>query len=112
MVDDAYLVAKLNMQGAEGVVIKNGIFYSCKSTPNFLHIPKGVVALNSGCLSGQDNLISVTLPDTLNNIGFACFANCPILKQIRCRENCRVFESNIKYGNNGEVIYVSSIREK
>ena len=53
--NDAYLVAKLNVQGCAGVVIKDGVLYSCDTTPEFLFIPKGVCILYKGCLSGQDN---------------------------------------------------------
>lgn len=73
--NDAYLVAKLNVQGCSGVVIKDGVLYSCDTTPEFLIIPKGVCSLYKGCLSGQDNLIEVTLPDTIQNIGLSCFAD-------------------------------------
>ena len=97
--NDAYLVAKLNVQGCSGVVIKDGVLYSCDTTPEFLIIPKGVC-------SGQDNLIEVTLPDTIQNIGLSCFANCPNLLKIRCKGDLAKFDTLLKSGNKGVVVNV------
>ena len=104
--NDAYLVAKLNVQGCSGVVIKDGVLYSCDTTPEFLIIPKGVLGLYKGCLSGQDNLIEVTLPDTIQNIGLSCFANCPNLLKIRCKGDLAKFDTLLKSGNKGVVVNV------
>lgn len=104
--NDAYLVAKLNVQGCLGVVIKDGVLYSCDTTPEFLIIPKGVCSLYKGCLSGQDNLIEVTLPDTIQNIDLSCFANCPNLLKIRCKGDLAKFDTLLKSGNKGVVVNV------
>lgn len=104
--NDAYLVAKLNVQGCSGVVIKDGVLYSCDTTTEFLIIPKGVCSLYKGCLSGQDNLIEVTLPDTIQNIGLSCFANCPNLLKIRCKGDLAKFDTLLKSGNKGVVVNV------
>lgn len=108
--NDAYLVAKLNVQGCSGVVIKDGVLYSCDTTPEFLNIPKGILGLYKGCLSGQDNLIEVTLPDTVQNIGSSCFANCPSLIKIRCKGDLAKFETLLKSGNKGVVVNVHTFR--
>lgn len=104
--EDAYLIAKMNMQGCSGVVIKDGILYSCNTTPKFLSIPKGVTELYNGCLSGQDNLVSVTLPCTICNVGLACLANCPSLKTIKCKCNYTNFVKNLMSGNKGVIVDV------
>lgn len=109
--DDAYLVAKLNMQNCSGVVIKDGVLYSCDTTPKFLNIPKGIVELYKGCLSGQDNLVSVTIPDTVSKVGSYCLANCPNLLAIRCKGNISRFKEILRSGNKGEVIDVHTFRK-
>lgn len=107
--NDAYLITKLNVQGCSGVVVKKGILYSCSTTPEFLIVPKGIVGLYRGCLSGQDSLIEVTLPDTLQEIGLSCFANCPNLTRIRCKSNLDKFHDMLKSGNKGVIINVYTI---
>lgn len=104
--NDAYLVARLNVQGCSGVVIKKGVLYSCDITPAFLNIPKGIVGLYKGCLSGQDNLIEVTLPDTIQEVGLSCFANCPNLTKIRCKSDLKRFYTLLKSGNKGVITNV------
>jgi hypothetical protein len=105
--EESYLV-RLKLQGADGVEFRDDCLLSCKSAPTSLSIPKGVLDLKSGCLSGQPDLERVSLPSTLIHIGDACFANCPNLRVIKCYPQMKPFEETLKYGNKAEVVYVNT----
>lgn len=103
---DSLVLTKLVVQGASGVVIEGGCLLTCVSTPAFLTIPRGVVKLCQGCLSGQDTLKRVTIGGSVVSVDTYCFANCPNLEVIRCGTQLRPFEDRLKQGNNARVEYV------
>ena len=42
----------------------------------FLRVEKGVSSIGASAFAGCGNLISITLPDSLQSIGMSAFANC------------------------------------
>lgn len=104
---DEVLIAKLIIQGADGIQIRSGELYNCASAPRVLCVPEGVVALRSGSLSGQSLLEFVTLPSTLERVGYGVFANCCNLHTIRLGIELRRFADILLYGNRAELYYVS-----
>ena len=106
MSNDDIAIAKVVYQGVKGVVIQNGCFITCISTPNSLTIPKEIISLEDGCLSGQDNLEYIHLKHTLQNIGESVLANCPNLKVIYCSPELEKFSDKLRCGNKGVIKYV------
>jgi hypothetical protein len=101
---DGSIVAKLTFQGMKGAVVKDGVFKTCTTAPSYLAIPYGVTRLRKGCLSGQNELETIRLPEGVV-IEDCVLANCINLKYIKCPETLKCYEHNLKYGNNAEIIY-------
>ena len=68
-----------------GFSVRNGILHreSGLCTLEELVIPSGVVGIDSGCFRGSPALRSVTLPETLTELGASAFEDCAALEEIR-----------------------------
>lgn len=73
-----------------------GLSYFC--------VPRGVEVLAPSCLSSVE-LSVVTVSQTVEQIGYGCFANCANLRIVRVPSALSKFDSLIRYGNNAKVIY-------
>lgn len=102
-VDEA--LARLKFQGVVGARLVGGVLVSCSLVPATITIPRGIVELKSYCCSGQDKLEQVYLINGVVRVGSGCFANCPNLVRIVCKEELRPYEDALKYGNHAKIEY-------
>ena len=67
-----------------GFSVRNGILHreSGLCTLKELVIPSGIVGIDSGCFRGSPVLRSVTLPETLTELGASAFEDCAALEEI------------------------------
>ena len=67
-----------------GFSVRNGILHreSSLCTLEELVIPSGVIGIDSGCFRGSPALCSVTLPETLTELGASAFEDCAALEEI------------------------------
>ena len=75
----------------EDFVIKDGVLTKYVGVGGDVVVPDGVVAIDSyafDCIGGRvDNVISVTLPDTVTSIGNGAFRRCKNLKSINMSDS-------------------------
>ena len=67
-----------------GFSVRNGILHreSGLCALEELVIPSGVIGIDSGCFRGSPVLRSVTLPETLTELGASAFEDCAALEEI------------------------------
>ena len=111
MVSDEALVAKLVFQGCINPIVENGFLVDCKSVPETLIIPRGIIGLCLGCLSGQTELVTVKFPSTLQYIQGFPLSNCINLKNIYIPIELKKFGSQLSFANEARIIYVYSDKE-
>lgn len=96
---------RFTMQGVVGAKVVGNKLVSCKVAPACVTIPRGIRELGDYCFSGQDRLIEVKLINDVSVIGRACFANCPNLVRIVCNNRLRVYEKELRSGNQAVIVY-------
>ena len=56
-------------------------------------VPEGITSIRNFAFSGNDNLISLTLPDSLMTVGLGFVTDCDKLEEIRISSNNPIFET-------------------
>lgn len=102
---DDKLLAELLIQGAAGVSIKDKVLRYCKSSQKVLWIPRGITALCDGCLSGNNVLEEVYIPDTVETIGIGVLSNCKALRLIVIPQCLHVHKDKFSSGTAASVVY-------
>lgn len=105
------LIAKLLIQGCNGVKFSNLNILSCEYAPRSVIVPTGVVGLCDGCFSGQCDLVCITLPRSIKYVGDSVLGNCTNLKVIRLPIELKCYASLLLSGTEARIDYVYSGRK-
>ena len=97
------LIAKLLIQGCEGVKFSNLNILSCEYAPRSVIVPTGVVGL---C-----DLVCITLPRSIKYVGDSVLGNCTNLKVIRLPIELKCYASLLLSGTEARIDYVYSGRK-
>lgn len=104
MKDDC-LLAELLIQGATGISLRDGKLGYCKSSRAVLSIPRGITALADGCLSGNNILERVYIPDTVQTVGIGVLSNCKALRIIVIPQCLYMHMDRLKSGTEASVVF-------